>query len=129
MGDRLKRTFARDYGRDFRPGNRGNNRDECIPGWKDRSDIERNRIPHPERPVADPLCPSERSDGDEHEPRPDSTDGEGHSSAEGASERPEVAIDGQHNNAQDLPWRSHNFSIRAKSCKPRGAFMQIDFTR
>jgi len=129
MGNKFKRTITRDYGRDFRPGNRRNNRHECIPGRKDGSDPERNRIPYSERSFADSLCTSERSNGDEHEQGPDRADGEGHASIEGISQRPEVEIDGEYGDAQDLPWRSHNFSIRAKSSEPRGAFMPIGSTR
>ena len=129
MGNKFKRTITRDYGRDFRPGNRRNNRHECIPGRKDGSDPERNRVSHSERSFADSLRPSKRSDGDEHEQGPDRTDGEGHASIEGVGERSEVEIDGKYSDAQNLSWRSHNFSIRAKSCKPRGAFMPIGSTR
>ena len=129
MGNKLKRTFTRDYGCDFRPGNRGNNHHECIPGRKDGSDPERNRIPYSKRPFADSLCSSKLSDGDEHEQGPDRSDGEGHASAQGISQRPEVEIDGEHGHAQDFSRWSYNACIRAKSSEPRGAFMPIGSTR
>ena len=129
MGNIDKRTAARNHGRDQRSRNRGGRGDERVTSWENGSDIKRNWISHSKRSLPDSLGDAERSDGDEHEPRPDRANDPRHGSAQGISERPEVEIDGKYDFTQDVSWRSHNFSIRAKSSEPRGAFLPIGTTR
>ena len=129
MGNINKRTAPRDYGRDQRSRSRGSRGDECVTSRQDRSDIERDWISHSKRPLPDSLGDAERSNGDEHESRPDRADDPRHASAQGPCERSEVEIDGKYDFTQDVSWRTYNFSIRAKSSEPRGAFMPIGATR
>ena len=129
MGNIDKRTAARNHGCDQRSRSRGSRGDERVTSWENGSDIERDWISHSKRPLSDSLGDAERSNGDEHESRPDRADDPRHARAEGISERSEIEIDGKYDFTQDVSWRSHNFSIRAKSCEPRGAFLPIGATR
>ena len=129
MGNIDQRTAPRDHGRDQRSGSRGGRGNERVTSWENGSDIERDWISHSKRSLSDSLGDAERSDGDVDESRPDRADDTGHASAERISERPEVEIDGKYDFTQDVSWRSHNFSIRAKSSEPRGAFLPIGTTR
>ena len=129
MGNIDKRTAPRDYGCDQRSRSRGSRGDEREPSRQNRSYPQRDWISHSERSLPDSLGDAQRSDGDVDESRPDRANDPRHASAEGISERPEVEIDGKYDSTQDVSWRTHNFSIRAKSCEPRGAFMPIGATR
>ena len=129
MGNIDKRTAARNHGRDQRSRNRGGRGDERVTSWENGSDIKRDWISHTKRSLSDSFGDAERSNGNEHEPGPNRADDTGHGSAEGIGERSEIEIDGKYNFTQDVSWRSHNFSIRAKSSEPRGAFMPIGATR
>ena len=129
MGNINKRTAARNHGRDQRSRSRGSRGDECVTSRQDRSDIERDWISHSKRSLSNSLGDAERSNGDVDVTGPDRANDPRHASAEVISERPEIEIDGNYDFTQDVSWRSHNFSIRAKSCEPRGAFMSIGATR
>ena len=129
MGNIDKRTAPRNHGRDQRSRSRGSRGDECVTSGQDRSDIERDWLSHSKRSLSDSLGDAERSNGDVDVTGPDRADDTRHASAEGISERPEIEIDGKYDFTQDVSWRTHNFSIRAKSCEPRGAFMPIGATR
>ena len=129
MGNIDKRTASRDYGRDQRSRSRGSRGDECVTSRQDRSDIERDWISHSKRSVSNSLGDAERSNGDEHESRPDCADDPRHASAQGISERSEVEIDGKYDFTQDVSRWTYNARIRAKSCEPRGAFLPIGTTR
>ena len=129
MGNIDQRTAPRNHGRDQRSRSRGSRRDEREPSRQNRSDTERDWIPYSERSLSDSFGDAKRSDGDVDVTRPDRANDTGHASAEGISKRSEIEIDGKYDFTQDVSWRTHNFSIRAKSCEPRGAFMPIGATR
>ena len=129
MGNIDKRTAARNYGCDQRSRNRGGRGDERVTSWENGSDIKRDWISHSKRSLPDSLGDAERSDGDEHEPRPDRADDTGHGRAEGISERSEIEIDGEHDITQDVSRWTYNSCFRAKSSEPRGAFLPIGTTR
>ena len=129
MGNIDKRTAPRDYGRDQRSRSRGSRGDEREPSRQNRSDIERDWLSHSKRSLSDSVSDAERSNGDEHESRPDSANDPRHTSAQGSCERSEIEVNGKYDFTQDVSWRTHNFSIRAKSSEPRGAFMPIGASR
>ena len=129
MGNIDKRTATRKHGRDQRSRSRGGRSDERVTSWENGSDIERDWISHSKRSLSDSLGDAQRSDGDEHEPRPDRADDTGHGSAEGIGERSEIEVDGEHDITQDVSRWAYNARIRAKSCEPRGAFLPIGTTR
>ena len=129
MGNIDKRTAPRNHGRNLGPGSRGSRGDEREPSRQNRSDIERDWLSHSKRSLSDSVSDAERSNGDVDVTGPDRADDPRHASAEGSCERSEVEIDGKYDFTQDVSWRSHNFSIRAKSCEPRGAFLPIGATR
>ena len=129
MGNIDKRTASRNHGRNQRSGNRGGCSNERITSWENGSDIERDWILHSKRSLSDSLGDAERSDGDEHEPRPDRADDPRYASAQGISERSEIEIDGEHDFTQDVSRWTYNSCFRAKSSEPRGAFLPIGSTR
>ena len=129
MGNINKRTAPRNHGRDQRSRSRGGRGDEREPSRQNRSYPQRDWISHTERSMPDSFGDAERSDGNVDEQGPDRADDPRHARAEGISERSEIEIDGKYDFAQDVSWRTHNFSIRAKSCEPRGAFLPIGATR
>ena len=129
MGNIDKRTAPRNHGRNLGPGSRGSRGDEREPSRQNRSYPKRDWIPHSERSLSDSIGDAERSNGDVDVTGPDRTNDPRHASAEGISERPEVELNGKYDFTQDVSWRTHNFSIRAKSSEPRGAFMPIGASR
>ena len=129
MGNIDKRTAPRNHGRNLGPGSRGSRGDEREPSRQNRSYPKRDWISHPERCLSDSLGDAERSNGNVDESGPDCANDPRHASAEGVGERSEIEIDGKYDFTQDVSWRSHNFSIRAKSGEPRGAFLPIGATR
>ena len=129
MGDIDQRTAPGNHGCDQRSGSRGGRGDEREPSRQNRSYPKRDWISHSKRSLSDSLGDAERSDGNVDESRPDRANDTGHASAEGISERSEIEVNGEHDITQDVSWRTHNFSIRAKSCEPRGAFLPIGTTR
>ena len=129
MGNINKRTAPRDHGRDQRSGSRGGRGNERVTSWENGSDIKRDWISHTKRSLSDSFGDAERSNGDVEVTGPDRADDPRHASAEGSCERSEVEIDGKYDFTQDVSWRTHNFSIRAKSSEPRGAFLPIGLTR